>query len=390
MIRLARAAWVIARRDYVATVFTRTFILFLIGPLLPILFAGLFGALVPNDADREPVRPIVVQASPADFHLLLAARARVAARLGPEWLPPLTEARHAGSVRLSGDAAAPELSGPREALSRLKGPIGLLVDTARAVRAGAPDPVAIRLAATSPAPVDTVAARRVLARGAQFGLFFITLILAGMLISNLVEEKSSKVIEVLAAAVPVDAIFIGKLLGMLAVSLTGIAVWGTGGLAIAALALPHGTLATPALGWPAFVGLAMLYWVLLYLLLGALYLGIGAQAATVREVQTLSLPLTLVQLLFFGLAQAAVGQPDGAIGLVAAAVPWSSPFAMIARAAEQPIWWPHLAGIAWQLAWLALVIRLAARLFRRTVLKSGGQPRKSGFLAYISRRRRAT
>ena len=53
----------------------------------------------------------------------------------------------------------------------------------------------------------------------------LTMLLAGMLLSNLVEEKSNKIIEVLAAAVPIDAIFLGKLFAMLAVSLVGIAVW---------------------------------------------------------------------------------------------------------------------------------------------------------------------
>jgi len=49
----------------------------------------------------------------------------------------------------------------------------------------------------------------------------VTVLLAGMLLSNLVEEKSNKVIEVLAAAIPVDAIFLGKLFAMLGVSLVG-------------------------------------------------------------------------------------------------------------------------------------------------------------------------
>ena len=47
-----------------------------------------------------------------------------------------------------------------------------------------------------------------------------------MLLSNLVEEKSNKVIEVLAAAVPLDAVFLGKLLAMLAMSLVGLLFWG--------------------------------------------------------------------------------------------------------------------------------------------------------------------
>ena len=44
---------------------------------------------------------------------------------------------------------------------------------------------------------------------------------------------------------------------------------------------------------------------------------------------------------------------------------------MIARAAEQPGLWPHLLAIGWQLVWVALILRLGSRLFRRSVLQSG-------------------
>jgi ABC-2 type transport system permease protein len=220
--------------------------------------------------------------------------------------------------------------------------------------------------------------RRGVARGAQLAMLLVTVVLAGMLISNLVEEKSNKVIELLASAVPVDAIFFGKLVGMLGVSLTGLAAWGGAALVAGAVALPAGTLAAPAIGWAAFLPLALLYWVMLYLLLGALYLGVGAQAGSVREVQTLSLPLPLGQLLFFGLASAAVAHPAGGVALAAMVVPWSSPFAMVAFAAQRTEWWPHLLALAWQGLALALVIGGAARLFRRTVLRSGGGSQKRG------------
>jgi ABC-2 type transport system permease protein len=108
-----------------------------------------------------------------------------------------------------------------------------------------------------------------------------------------------------------------------------------------------------------------------YLLLGAAFLTIGAQASTAREVQTMSMPVTFAQVLIFGFAAKSIGAPDSSTGLIAAVFPLSSPMAMLARAAEQPEWWPHLAAIAWQGLWVALILRLGAQLFRKTVLKSG-------------------
>ena len=108
-----------------------------------------------------------------------------------------------------------------------------------------------------------------------------------------------------------------------------------------------------------------------YLLIGAVFLGIGAQASTVREVQTLSMPVTMAQVVLFGFASLGVGNPNGAEAIGAAVFPLSSPFAMLGRAAEVPELWPHLLAFAWQALWVALILHVAAGLFRRSVLKSG-------------------
>jgi len=79
-----------------------------------------------------------------------------------------------------------------------------------------------------------------------------------MVLSNLVEEKANKIIEVLAAAVPMDAVFFGKLLAMLGVSLVGIAVWGSvAGLALLAGGGGLSMLSTPAVGWAMFLALGL-------------------------------------------------------------------------------------------------------------------------------------
>jgi ABC-2 type transport system permease protein len=218
--------------------------------------------------------------------------------------------------------------------------------------------------------------REVTARAGQALQFLLTLLLAGMLLSQLVEEKSNKVIEVLAAADPVDSIFLGKLFAMLGVSLVGIALWGTSAIVALSTWYPGGlaALPEPALGWPAFALFFLVYFAMSYLLLGAAFLGIGAQATTVREVQTLSMPVTMSQMLIFALCTAAIGKPESQEGWAAAIFPFSSPFAMLARAAEQPLIWPHVAALLWQAGWVMAILRLSSRYFRRTVLKSGPAP----------------
>ena len=216
-------------------------------------------------------------------------------------------------------------------------------------------------------------ARSLTARAGQAVLFILTILLAGMLLSQLIEEKSNKVIEIMAAAVPVDAIFLGKLFAMLAMSFVGIAVWTAAGAAAIAIWTDAGLsgLPSPAVGWPMFLVLVIIYFAMSYLLIGATFLGIGAHASTVREVQTLSMPVTMAQVVIFGLASLGVGDPNGTEAVTAAVFPLSSPFAMLARAAEQGALWPHALALLWQALWVAVILHVAAGLFRRSVLKSG-------------------
>jgi ABC-2 type transport system permease protein len=223
------------------------------------------------------------------------------------------------------------------------------------------------------------------AQAGQTLLFIVTIFLAGMVLSTLVEEKANKIIETLAAAIPMDALFFGKLLAMFLVSMVGIAAWATviGGLvgfasvngsSIAGLDLSN--LPEPGVGWPLFFAFAVIYFTMNYLLLGSVYLTIGSMAATVREVQTLSMPATMAQVVVFFFSTFALTDIGGPTELAAIAFPLSSPYAMLARAAVEESLWPHLLAIAWQTLWVVLFIRGGAALFRRRVMKSGPRPLK--------------
>jgi ABC-2 type transport system permease protein len=201
------------------------------------------------------------------------------------------------------------------------------------------------------------------------------LFLSGQVVGTMAEERNNKVIEVLAAAVPLEAVFLGKLLGMFGVAVLFVGFWGTvagnvGALLPPAMAAGLGGL-SPAVGAPMFALLFAGYFTMAYLLLGSVFLGIGAQASTPREIQMLSLPITILQMAMFGLASAAAARPGSWVATVAEIFPLSSPFAMAGHAASLPGLWPHAAALAWQALWVAIFIIIGARLFRRGVLQSG-------------------
>lgn len=409
MTGLFEAAWVIARRDFVATVWSRSFILFLLVPLIVFATAMFVGRMI-DEREGDSLQPqVAVVADSATVQALEAARARLAAATSDRAFPVLRPVAPAENVRvqagrlladeqggysavLSGTLDRPALTGPAKVDDYVGRRVALIVDDARrsAVIEAAGRPVpssAIERIVTGQAAGNLQMTRRAIARAVQGLIFGVTVLLATLLLSNLAEEKSNKVIEILAAAVPLDSVFLGKLIAMLGVSFVGLALWGgIGALAYAFaqvvqdwVTLPQ---VAPAVGWPAFILLVLLYYGTNYMLLGALFLGIGGQASNIREIQTLSMPVTLLQVVVFLIAAAAVSDDGGALVWFAAIFPFSSPLAMIAHAARFDSLWPHLLALAWQAIWVVVIIRASSRLFRRTVLKSapGGTFFNLGFL----------
>ena len=73
----------------------------------------------------------------------------------------------------------------------------------------------------------TVTGHSTAAMFAVIAIFMLTLFLAGLTIGTMAEERNNKVIEVLAAAVPLESVFVGKLIGMFGVALLFVGFWGT-------------------------------------------------------------------------------------------------------------------------------------------------------------------
>lgn len=413
MMSIFEAAWVIARRDFVATVYSRSFILFLIVPLL--VMAGVLGMMqLVNETQRDVSQPVVaVVADGATVEALEAAHSRLSAATPEGTFPVLRRVDPAENVTLqarrllaneeagysavfSGTLDRPVLTGPLKVDETVGRRVSLVIDDARRAAALADagiasQPVELTRIVTEQAAGNLQMIRRDLARAVISVIFFISILLATLMLSNLAEEKSNKVIEVLAAAVPLDAVFLGKLVAMLGISVVGLALWG-GVMATAYLfsqvvqdwvTLPQ---AGPAVGWPTFGLLVLLYYGTNFMLLGALFLGIGAQASNLRDIQTLTMPVTLIQTAVFLLAVTVIGSEGGALTWLAYSLPFSSPLAMISSAASSSTLWIHLPALAWQALWVVLIIRLSARWFRMTVLKSapGGT-----FFSFAGLRRRA-
>ncbi|HEX4693252.1 ABC transporter permease [Sphingomonas sp.] len=397
--RSLRQAMTVARRDFMATVFAPTFLIFLLSPLLTIGFgaAGGFGASTMAQSAIERSR-LVVLTAPGESAPITTADQQLRGMFGREDAPPPIEFR---TPDANPGAQARALIGSREGNvdAVLYGPLAkphilygnhadneanylatIAEQVVRTQRIGSSAPLSVPIKTRIAQTQVTVTGHTTAAMFAVMAIFLLTLFLSGLTIGTMAEERNNKVIEVLAAAVPLESVFLGKLIGMFGVALLFVGFWGTVASQITSL-LPPGMAAglaqvAPAAGKLMFALLFLIYFVMSYLLFGAAYLILGAQASTQRELQMMSLPMTLVQMGMVGMSTAAAASPGSPVAWIAAIFPFSSPMAMAAQAANSPSLWPHLIAILWQLLWVSVVISLGASWFRRGVLKSGGGPKR--------------
>lgn len=388
--RRLRQTLTIARRDFTATVFTPIFLLFLFAPVIMGSFGAIGGlgaaSVSAGSAERER---LVAIARPREAEALIAADRQLRPLFPGEIQPPALEVRAPQGEPAAQARAAlntPDVDVEAVMVGPLQAPHILFGQNRRDARyLAALSDQAMRITAAGPLPpgrpfftrtareAPSLGGRNTAAFAAVFGIFFLTLFLSGQVVGTMAEERNNKVIEVLAAAVPLESVFLGKLLGMFGVAVLFVGFWGLVVSQIGLFLPANSGLAglAPAVGFGPFALLFAGYFTTAYLLLGSVFLGVGAQASTMREIQMLSLPITILQVAMFGLASGAASNPGSTLALVAEIFPLSSPFAMAGRAANSPALWPHVIALAWQILWVAIFIAVGARLFRRGVLQSG-------------------
>jgi ABC-2 type transport system permease protein len=219
-------------------------------------------------------------------------------------------------------------------------------------------------------------------------LIFMLIVLYGNWIAmSVVEEKSSRVMEVILNAATPFQLLSGKVLGVGAVALTQYAAILLAG--VAALVL-QGPLATTILGdsggepaLPAGLTIGMLlllgvFGVLGFLLYGVLYAAAGSLVSRQEDVQAAVMPLAVISTLGYIVAvYAATGVLDITEGWIVllAVVPFVSPFLMLSRVSSGEATMPEvLLAIVLLVAAIAVAMWLAARIYAAGVLLYGQRP----------------
>lgn len=221
--------------------------------------------------------------------------------------------------------------------------------------------------------------------GVPFGmmmLMFMALsITAGPLLNSVLEEKMQRIAEVLLGSVSPFELMFGKLLGYVGVAVTLVAVYFSGGFIV----LGH-------YGYTGVIPLHVLIWfgvfqALSMLMFGSLFLAMGACCNDVKEAQNLMMPVWLLLCVPMFAMSVVVQHPNSLFAILLSLFPPCTPMLMILRMSIPPgipIWQPLL-GAAGTLATTVVCVWAAGRVFRVGLLMQGKPPKLSEMVRWVVR-----
>jgi ABC-2 type transport system permease protein len=196
-------------------------------------------------------------------------------------------------------------------------------------------------------------------------VFYMTALGFGMMIAqSVVQEKESRVVEILAAAVPIRSLLWGKVLGNTVLALTQIVVIAGASL-IGLLATDQADIlevVAPVAGW--FV----VFFVLGFVALAGLWAVAGSLATRQEDLGSTTLPGQMILMIPFFFSVFAGSSAKTVASFVPIASSMSMPGRMLTE--DVPVWEP-LVAIALLLAATVLIVRMGARLYERTLLQTG-------------------
>lgn len=202
---------------------------------------------------------------------------------------------------------------------------------------------------------------------------------ANLLLLGVIEERSNRLIEVLLSSVSAEEFMAGKLIGIAGIGLTILFAW----LVVGLLILVNGSGPTVAFAYDAirlilsgpYIAAFAFYFVVAYLTIASVFLGLGSVCNSQQEAQSLLTPLVFALMLPFFLLMPMLEDPNGPVATTIGWIPVYTPFVMMVRLSTNPSWVEVVATGAMTLAFSLLVLWGMARLFRSAILRTGQPPR---------------
>lgn len=210
-----------------------------------------------------------------------------------------------------------------------------------------------------------------------------------LLLTNTIEERSNKIVEVLLSSVTADELMLGKLIGIGAVGLTMPAIFILGGLAAAFAGAGQGAELAGTVLTTLFDRNLLLvyvfYFFCAYAIFAMVFLAIGAMSNSLQDAQSFMGPVMLVVFLPLPFMIMVYENPNGLLATILTWIPIYTPYAVMMRAASDPPLWEIIGATLLMLVFAAVLATFMGRIFRNAILQAA--PPKAREVWELARRK---
>lgn len=206
-----------------------------------------------------------------------------------------------------------------------------------------------------------------------------------LLLTNTIEERSNKIVEILLSSVTANQLMLGKLVGIAAVGLTMPAVFLVGGLALALVGGGGDTLRNliDVLFDSWFLAIYLFYFFCAYAIFAMIFLAIGAVSNSLQDAQSYMGPVMMLVFAPLPFMIMVFQNPNGLVASILTWIPIYTPYAVMMRAAADPPIWEIVGATCLMLAFALALSRVMGRIFRAAILQSA--PPKARDLLKLAR-----
>ena len=220
--------------------------------------------------------------------------------------------------------------------------------------------------------------------GSRFGLVFgigfvmyLSILMYGQVVLGaVIEEKETRIAEILFSSVKPFTLMMGKLVGVSLVALTQLTIWG---IAFSAFAMYGVNLLAsrgidakiPNVPFSHFIYFG-LFFLLGYFIYATIYALVGSMVTTAQEGGQLAMPIILILVISFYLFFPVSRSPDSTFSFWVSMIPFSAPVAMLVRIVTQtPPFWQIALSLLIGFSWVLVIMWIASRIYRVGMLMYG-------------------
>src|SRR5690554_2988773 len=235
-------------------------------------------------------------------------------------------------------------------------------------------------------------------------IYMFILMYGNMVMQAVLEEKKSRVVEVMVSTVKPVNLLIGKIIGIGLVGITQLAIWGILGSALFSglslfIASPEQASAMSAdmsgfdmesvmnaimgINWLEIGFYFLLFFVGGYVLYAAIFAMFASAVDSEEDTTQFMTPVTLIIIFAFFAGIYSVSNPDGPLAFWASLIPFSSPIVMMVRIPFGIPLWEKLLSIMLLYGTFVLISILAAKIYRVGILMYGKKPSLKEMIKWI-------